>query len=748
MAEVDPSQAQAAARVPAAREFFAQLRKGSRTIAMYRHNAARFGEFLQPAFAALSTLLQAGALTVKVSAEAFLVGGEEVWATEGGENVPFRFYREGIRQLVLRPGVTEAELASLVGAMLTASERTGEEIVGKLWSAGFAHVEYVIVEGFKVGELSEEQVQVEVDSIVDYLAARLRGSGEDSINFARIRAEDLELKLEGIAQVRGAIFEGDAVSAAFQQKLQAEVARDEAVRQSTRLVMLLEAQLREGGIPADGALELLTGLLDAALLHEDLAAIVRAMDALARTAAAAVPGAALAREVSTRFSARLSDEARVRRLGEIIRQKKDLVPGHVARYLAVLQAEVVGTLLDVLDGLEPGPSRGPLIEALARLVPERPQMLEARLGAANSQTVRDLVAIVLRGSFPDANRYLSAALRNPNAQVRIAVLGELAVAPRPEQAHRFVLEGTTDKTSAVRAAAFRAMAQLSPSRGAVDLLRLPKLPDWDKRDAAERELIHVCMGLTQQPDVLGYFSRVLAEKKSLLNARKVAEGKLHAIAGLSAMGTLPAYKLLQGFTQQAAEGKEDAEVLAASRKAMFEVKKRLFESAEGRNRPDSRELPAAADKSADAVFDAFQAAQREAVDQAQQEKLELEQRMKARAASEASQAIAREAQRKVEAARPFGLDPAQLELPPPPPQRPATGSGPPPPPREDSTRVVVGRPDTSPRAPAPTQRAPTAPFAPVAPAPHEDTSPGAPRPAEPAEPEEFVDIELSDEEHG
>jgi hypothetical protein len=747
MAEVESPQAQIAARVPAAREFFAQLRKGSRTIAMYRHNSARFAEFLQPALAALATALQPGPLTVKVSSEAFLVGTDEVWTTESGENVPFRFYREGIRQLVLRPGVTEAELGSLVGAMLTASERTGEEIVGKLWSAGFEHVEYVIVEGFKVGELSEEQVQVEVDSIVDYLASRLRGSGDDSINFARIRAADLDLKLEGIEQVRGAIFEGDAVAKSFQQKLQAEVARDESVRQSSRLVLLLEAQLREGGLPAGPATELLTGLLDAALLYEDLAAIVRAQDALERTAAAAVPGAALAREVATQFSARLGEEARVRRLGEIIRHKQDLVPGHVARYLGVLQSDAVGTLLDVLDGLEPGPSRGPLIEALARLVPDRPQMLEARLGAANSQTVRDLVAIVVRGNFPDAARYLTAALRNPNAQVRIAVLNELSSAPRPEQAHRFLLEGTTDKTPAVRAAAFRAMAQLSPTRGAVDLLRLPKLPDWDKRDATERELIHVCMGLTQQSDVVTYFSRVLAEKKSLLNARKVAEAKLHAIAGLSAMGTLPAYKLLQGFTQQASEGKEDVEVLAASRKAMFEVKKRLFESAEGRSRPDSQAGLPAAEKSADAIFDEFQTAQREATAQAQQEKLDLEARMKARAASQSTEIILREAQRQAEAARPFGLDPSQINLPPPPPARPVTSSGPPrPPPREDSTRVVVGRADTSPRAPAPVSRAPTAPFAPVAPGPRIDTSPGTPRPA--LDVDEFVDIELDDGEHG
>lgn len=666
-------------RPSAAREFFAQLRKGAKAIAMYRHNPGRFAEILKPACAAATALLEPGPLMVRVTTEAFLVEDQEVWQAEGADNVPFRFYREGIRQLVLRPGLTDEELSKFVLILLTNTERGGEEIVTQLWGASFEHVEYVAVDGFRLEEMSESEVHVEVDTLVDYLAGRLRGDSDDTIAFARISAADLDLKLEGIDQIRGALFDGEAVSAGYKARLQQELERDEREKLPARVMSLLELQLKEGAGDPGGTLELLTELADGALLREDLSPIVRALDALGRVSGLPGPGQAAAAELEKRLGGRLAEDARLRRLGEIMKARgAGLDPAVVARYLAVLDGDSVPALLDVLESLEPGPARAPVVEALARLAPRKPELLAGRLENAASGSVKDLIAIVVRGNFPDGPRYLQAALRNPNPQVKVAVVAELGSSPRPESVHRFVLEASTDKNSAVRAVAFRSMVQLSPGRAAQDLLRLPKLPDWDKRDAAERELIHVCIGQTQRTEALAYLQGLLMQKRSLLNAKKVLESKLHAIAGLQAMATLHAYKILQGL----ADAKDDAEVASAARKAMYAVKKVLFESAQVA-RPSTDAAVASADPSAsaEALFDQFQSAQKEAADAAAEEKARIQAAMKARELAEFEESVRREKERQDAMARPFGMDPALLAAPPlPPPKppreesRPATGA--------------------------------------------------------------------------
>lgn len=701
---------QAAAAAPggrssAAREFFAQLRKGAKAIAMYRHNPSRFADILKPSHGALTTALEPGPLVVRVTAEAFVAEEQEVWQADGGENVPFRFYREGIRQLVLRPGLSEEELGKLVLILLTPTERTGEEILGQLWAASFEHVDYVAVDGFKVDEMSESEVHVEIDKLVDYLAARLRGDSEDTVAFARISAADLDLKLEGIDQLRGGIFDGDGVTESFKGRLQKELARDEREKLPARVVSLLELQLRDGAVDPAGALELLTQLVDGALLYEDFSPVVRSLDALARVAGAPGPGQQQAESLQARLGERLAEDARLRRLGEILKHNPSLDPASVGRYLSAIGAESVPALLDVLETLDQGPIRGPFVEALARLAPQKPELLAGRLENANSASVRDLIAIVVRGNFPDGARYLQAALRNPNPQVKVAVVSELGASPRPEMAHRFVLEASVDKNSAVRAAAFRSMVQLSPGRAAQDLLRLPKLPDWEKRDAAERELIHVCIGQTQRTEALAYLQGLLMQKKNLLNAKKVLEGKLQAIAGLQAMATLHAFKILQGV---AADAKEEDEVVAAARKSMYAVKKVLFESTAAA-RPSSSPGQAVENpgQAAEALFDQFQSAQKESADAAEAEKRRIAEAIQARQAAEAAEAARKEKERQEAMQRPFGLDPAALAAltaqPAKPPPLPP-GSRPP----TSSTRItetgpgqrVTAVPNTSPRVSA------------------------------------------------
>ena len=576
-----PAATQAAApktnpeRIKAVREFFVQLRKGVKTIGMYRHTPSRFSEYLRPAFLALNDALKDGPLGLKVSAESFDFGDEQVWAVEGGgDNVPGRFFREGVRHLILRPETSEAELTRLVMIMLSNPDRGGADITTQLMNASFEHLEYVVVEGFTVGEMSEEQVEVEVDSIVQYLYGRLRGSTDDTLAFARVSAADLELRLDNVEGIRGVVFDGEAIGESFKQRVQQELVKDESHRLHFQLSQLIFWQLREGRVEdVTTATEVLTQMIDGMLLQENLSALPPMFDQLEGLDTG--PDSPAAR-VLKGLSAHLGEEHRLRRLGEGLKLNASYDLSAAGRYLSRLEASAVPPLLDVLEGVEQPERRTVLIEALASLGKESPQFFAARLNSEKSQTVRDMIAIIDKASFPDRAKYIQTAFKNPNPAVRIEVLSILANSKAVESVHRFVLDATVDKSAPVRQAAFRALVTLSPIRATQDLLRLPKLPDWDKRPQAEKELIYECMGQAGTPDIYRHVIALLQQKKSLFAGKKIIESKLLAITALQSAGTLQAFKLLQSV----AENRDsESEVAAAARKAMLQVRRAMTEAA-------------------------------------------------------------------------------------------------------------------------------------------------------------------------
>ena len=557
-------------RIAGVKEFFFQLRKGVKTIGMYRHSVHRYGEYLKPAFEAVQRVLQAGPVALGVTSATFTFSGQSVWEQEG-DNLAFRFYSEGVRRLVLRPGLTEDELAKLVLIMLSNPDRGAEDLLAQLWNAGFEHIDHVVVEGFSVGgDLSEEQVKVEVDRIVDYLRARLEGLGDDVLSFARITAEDLELKLEGIDQVRGAVIdlEGGGISEAFKKKVQEQLRLDQVERLPRQITDLMLVQIRDGRVTDPAMAEsMLLQVVDALLLSEDLVPIGRIIEGLERIGASNT----VAAEVRARFPVKLGEEHRVRRLGEALRHHKGLDLAAVRRYLQVLEASSLPILLELLESIEEPEYRALVVETLGRTGRDHVELFLARLSSPNSQLVRDMLQVLELLGVTERWKHIELALKNPNPAVRQEVVGLLASA-KGNEAHRYLLQASTDATSVVRWAAFRAMVQYNPLRAAQDLLRLPKLPDWDKREAREKELVYECLGATHAPDSIKHFAQLIQQKKPLLGGKKIVEQKLLAIIGLQAAGTIPAYKLLQQVVEMG-----ESESVAAARPALYAVKRALQE---------------------------------------------------------------------------------------------------------------------------------------------------------------------------
>jgi len=185
-------------RLDLAKAFAFQLLKGIKQIGMYRHNEARYTEYLDKAHKAVEEFTERhGPLIFKVEQQNFSLFEQPLFTED--TPLPFKFWRDGIRQFIFRPGLRPDELLTFTLVALSDVEKQGEDTVAQLWRSPLDHLEYVVVEGFKVDGFDDEEVRVSVDRIVEYLYSRLRSHSDDFLRFARVSAEDLDLKLSSPA---------------------------------------------------------------------------------------------------------------------------------------------------------------------------------------------------------------------------------------------------------------------------------------------------------------------------------------------------------------------------------------------------------------------------------------------------------------------------------------------------------------------------------------------------------------------
>lgn len=187
--EVDELDAKAAQQ---ASEAFRLLLKGIKNIGIYRHAENRFAEFLQPAHEALVAFLEEyEILPLKLLPYTLEYKKQVIYEDQDKENLTYKFYRDGMRFLMFRRGLPIDELLRFVMvavASITDKQLFNEDTITRLWKESFSSIEWVVVEGFGFGDMSEEEVEIEIEKIVAYLRGQLAANGDDITRFADRKA--------------------------------------------------------------------------------------------------------------------------------------------------------------------------------------------------------------------------------------------------------------------------------------------------------------------------------------------------------------------------------------------------------------------------------------------------------------------------------------------------------------------------------------------------------------------------------
>ncbi|MBZ4421442.1 HEAT repeat domain-containing protein [Myxococcus sp. RHSTA-1-4] len=565
-AELSP---EAREKVEMAKTFAFHLLKGIKQIGMYRHNESRFPEFLGKALESVVAYNDKfGPLSMKVEQQNLTLHGESLFSED--TPLPYKFFRDGIRQLIFRPGLQIEELVTFTLIALSEPERGAEDVLAQLWRASMEHVEYVVVEGFSMETASEEEVQVEVDKVVGYLYSRLTTNSDDYLRFARVSAEDLDSKLDGVEQIRGLVVSGRHASDELKAKLQREVTEEENARLFPKLVSAV-FQVVEGGVE-DAALleEIFVQLLDMLLIQDDFATINQIVLKL-RALSQRDSGASLGKMLDN-FLHKMGEEQRLMRMGEALKTTRPKNPADVTRYLQALDRDAIFPLLAVLETLEVPENRVLLGDVLAGFAREVPEPFVARLSSDRPQTVRDMVYILEKSNHPERIKMFGQVLKSPNLVVKLEVLHIIGKG-RTGESRRMIADALNDPISQVRMLAAKLLPEFDRDKAYSDLVRAVRDASFDKKTPDERAAFYSAIGSTGTPGALSMMQQMLAVKPSLLNKKRVMDDKLLAIHGLAGACSIQAYKILQAVVE---DKSQPLEVLTAARKAMYQTRKTLF----------------------------------------------------------------------------------------------------------------------------------------------------------------------------
>jgi len=556
-------------RLELAKAFAFQLLKGIKQIGMYRHNEAKYTEYLEKAHAAVREYTgRWGPLVFKVEQQNFQLFDQPLFAED--TPLPFKFWRDGIRQFIFRPGLRPDELLAFTLVALSDVEKQGEDTVAQLWRSPLDNLEYVVVEGFKVDGFSDEEVQVAVDRVVEYLYSRLRSHSDDFLRFARVSAEDLELKLEGVEQVRGAVIAGMTATDDLKARLQKEINEEEQSRLFPKLVSSI-FQVAEAGVDDSQLLEeMFLQLLDALLLQEDFAIINQIV--LKLRAMEDRPGMSGIRRLKATFLEKMGEEQRLVRVADILRAARPGVLPDIGRYLSSLQPTVLPILLDLLETLDAPEHRLVLCDVIAEFCKVSPSDVVQRLSSERPMTVRDMVYVLERAQHPDRMQFFGRVLKHRNLAVRLDVMGTIARG-RSLESRRLIAEALKDDNAQVRVQAARLLPEYDREQAYQDLVAVVKGKDFKKRSAEEQAAFYSALGSTGLPAAMSFMTQLLSEKAQLWNRTRVVGDKLLAVHGLAGVQSIQSYRALQAVTE---DRTQPGEVLVAARRALGETRKKLF----------------------------------------------------------------------------------------------------------------------------------------------------------------------------
>ena len=429
------------------------LSRTARSFTLYDAHNKAVREFLDELRTKLAKALEVagGALDLEVRSFELALGGEVVYLERERErSLAFRLFRDGVRRLIFRPGLSWDEtlgLVEILSVRYSGVRQQEDDIVTLLSKAAFPHLGFVAIEGFAPDEEMEE------DGTPAASLAHIGPPPDWDLPAPALPTETAPLTFRPLSE--------SALRA-----LSAEQGDDTAARECVDLVLDLLDRVsdeREAMVEEDVE-DFVFEARDFLLAEGRFDALLEIVPALERSAAG---------DMRPRPSilARFGGPEPLRRLVDGQRRHGGGASPEAVRYLHAVPGNHLADLLDLLEAERDEEVRAALVAFIGALAEDRPRVLLERLERSDAQTAVVLLRALSHAAPAQAAPAALALLDRPDPALQVAAAGALALSPYTPAGGRAIVALLASPYAEVRSAAVEYLAACGDARAYDALVR-------------------------------------------------------------------------------------------------------------------------------------------------------------------------------------------------------------------------------------------------------------------------------------
>ena len=510
--------------VAAVAEICAGIQKAYASMRLYPSGHSMIETRMHPLTSALHAFLsEHGSLPLDVEESRLTYSGEPVFRQDSmRDDMAFMLFREGVRRLTIYAGLEERELRDLVDRFSRATETMAQDqdLVTLLWEAGFAHIDYELVDPLQL----EPTTVNSFEELKANTRARILDSERADLSLTTAGWSDSDHGASASGDRAGCVgWAGGASRAGEGPRAGSPTAR--AVRGGAvggdRLL-----RHQQG---AENARRMLSRVLVAELQQGDLALVLSTVRRLQDVRSQRPDRAA-------ECDAVLVDLATVGALRNVLFGLDGVLQNRRSDLEALLLAlapHSYPALLDLLAEAQGQRARKCILHLLGTDKRLPLTLLRDRLSHPDWFVVRNLVVLLAAARDRCPAEYLLAPLNHADERVRREVVRALENLT-DAQASPLLLSALSDPSSSVRTAAARALGRRREAAALPELLEVVESRIFAGREPVEVEAFLEAAAALSDDSALPSLSRLWKDR--LVRARS-SHVRVGAIRVLAAIGT-------------------------------------------------------------------------------------------------------------------------------------------------------------------------------------------------------------------
>ncbi len=466
-----------------------------------------------------------------------------VYSTEEalGENLAFRLYSDGIRELVFHDGITSEDVRAFLDALwgIADGSDADDDIVTRIWSKNLTTITVVSAEEIVKANIQSDTFEIKETGFF----------GAAPTSFREVAARE-KAQVGGGGQGAGARASnlgmvGYEISESEMAALAAEIKAESSMDHTLHVLEMIKAILASEKSPVLLAktIEIFSGVIDALLQSGGWTTLIEVMALLREMAG-------LSDMLTDVHKAQISDilnsiakPERIKLVETALNRGPAVSTEGLLDYLSQLTTDTMPALCSVLGNLQSPDHRTVLAQVLAELAKTDPEPIIKSLTDKRPHLVKALLGILVKLADPRFGDAIEKLVRYPDPTVRREVLRALAQLRPSGNATRLVTF-VTDEDEMIRLNVLKLLSSGSYTASFDAWAPIVGQEQFGDRTPTDRRAIYHAMRATVGDAAVPYWRGLLADW-GWTGRQKKEELALLAIDSLARLGTPAACEALE-----------------------------------------------------------------------------------------------------------------------------------------------------------------------------------------------------------